>query len=144
MLHVLCSLWYIVLSRIHTLCHTCCGSEPLFFLVLQIKRPYFHAKPLDKYQLQNWHDYLDFEVVGGDHKRTVFLFERCVIACAMYEEYWLKVSVTLGRAVAVLGRDSAPQLGCASTPVLVGSTMGCCTAAHCKRVMHVLPACLLS
>ena len=61
----------------------------------QIKRPYFHAKPLDKYQLQNWHDYLDFEVAEGNHKRTVFLFERCVIACAMYEEFWMKVSVTL-------------------------------------------------
>lgn len=56
-----------------------------------IKRPYFHAKPLDKHQLQNWHDYLDFEVAQGDHRRTVFLFERCVIACAMYEEFWLSL-----------------------------------------------------
>lgn len=55
-----------------------------------IKRPYFHAKPLDKVQLQNWRDYLDFEISQGDKKRIIFLFERCVIACALYEEFWLK------------------------------------------------------
>ncbi|KAF6216716.1 hypothetical protein GE061_001063, partial [Apolygus lucorum] len=55
-----------------------------------IKRPYFHVKPLEKAQLNSWRDYLDFEIATGDMHRTVILFERCLIACALYEEFWLK------------------------------------------------------
>ncbi|KAL2077474.1 hypothetical protein ACEWY4_026978 [Coilia grayii] len=80
-----------------------------------IKRPYFHVKPLDKAQLKGWHVYLDWEMeesrgahdgtaeeeeeqgapkpdgegVSG-HKRVLVLFERCLIACALYEEFWIK------------------------------------------------------
>ncbi|XP_078351980.1 pre-mRNA-processing factor 39-like isoform X1 [Oculina patagonica] len=53
-----------------------------------IKRPYFHVKPLERVQLKNWREYLDFELSNGDHKRVVTLFERCVIACALYEDFW--------------------------------------------------------
>lgn len=53
-----------------------------------IKRPYFHVKPLERVQLKNWREYLDFELSNGDHKRAVILFERCVIACALYEDFW--------------------------------------------------------
>lgn len=53
-----------------------------------VKRPYFHVKPLERMQLKNWRDYLDFEIANGDHKRVVTLFERCVIACALYEDFW--------------------------------------------------------
>ncbi|MFH4983177.1 hypothetical protein AB6A40_009886 [Gnathostoma spinigerum] len=56
-----------------------------------IKRSYFHVKPLETAQLRNWHDYLNFEIENGDTHRTIILFERCVIACAMYEEMWTKV-----------------------------------------------------
>ncbi|KAK3741774.1 hypothetical protein QZH41_011386, partial [Actinostola sp. cb2023] len=55
-----------------------------------IKRPYFHVKPLERVQLKNWKDYLDFEIAHGDHGKIVALFERCVIACALYEEFWQK------------------------------------------------------
>ncbi|KAK2154584.1 hypothetical protein LSH36_264g01031 [Paralvinella palmiformis] len=55
-----------------------------------ICRPYFHVKPLEKVQLKNWRDYLDMEIENGSHERTVILFERCLIACAMYEEFWMK------------------------------------------------------
>lgn len=55
-----------------------------------IKRPYFHVKPLERVQLKNWKDYLDFEIANGNHDRVVILFERCVIACALYEEFWQK------------------------------------------------------
>ncbi|XP_068110255.1 pre-mRNA-processing factor 39 isoform X2 [Hyperolius riggenbachi] len=55
-----------------------------------IKRPYFHVKPLEKIQLNNWKEYLDFEIENGSHERIVILFERCVIACALYEEFWVK------------------------------------------------------
>nr|XP_032820847.1 pre-mRNA-processing factor 39 [Petromyzon marinus] len=55
-----------------------------------IKRPYFHVKPLERAQLKNWKEYLDFEIDNGTHERVVVLFERCVIACALYEEFWIK------------------------------------------------------
>nr|CAD7402603.1 unnamed protein product [Timema cristinae] len=55
-----------------------------------IKRPYFHVKPLERCQLKNWKEYLDFEIEHGDHDRVLILFERCLIACALYEEFWIK------------------------------------------------------
>lgn len=48
-------------------------------------------KPLEKTQLKNWKEYLDFEIENGTHERVVVLFERCVISCALYEEFWIKV-----------------------------------------------------
>lgn len=56
-----------------------------------IKRPYFHVKPLERCQLKNWKDYLDFEIERSERKRILVLFERCLIACALYEEFWLKM-----------------------------------------------------
>jgi len=32
----------------------------------RIHRSYFHVKPLDEYQLENWHQYLDFVEMQGD------------------------------------------------------------------------------
>lgn len=82
--------------------------------LFQIKRPYFHVKPLDGTQLKAWHSYLDWEMAEADtaavdaqgmavegserkdyvasHGRVLVLFERCLIACALYEEFWVKVS----------------------------------------------------
>ena len=48
-------------------------------------------KALDKAQLDNWTQYLDFEVAQGNSERVHLLFERCMIACALYEEFWIKV-----------------------------------------------------
>ncbi|ODM95808.1 Pre-mRNA-processing factor 39 [Orchesella cincta] len=56
----------------------------------KIRRPYFHTKPLDKFQLRNWEEYLNFEMQEKDHERIVLLFERCLIACSQYEEFWSK------------------------------------------------------
>ena len=57
----------------------------------KIKRPYFHVKPLDLKQLKNWDSYLDFEInEGQNHERIVVLFERCLIPCAKYEQFWAK------------------------------------------------------
>ncbi|CAL8100667.1 unnamed protein product [Orchesella dallaii] len=56
----------------------------------KIRRPYFHTKPLDKFQLRNWEEYLNFEIQEKDHDRIILLFERCLIACAYYEEFWSK------------------------------------------------------
>ena len=56
----------------------------------EIKRPYFHVTELDESQLVNWRKYLDFEEVEGDHTRTAFLYERCLVTCAFYDEFWLR------------------------------------------------------
>jgi pre-mRNA-processing factor 39 len=56
-----------------------------------IKRPYFHVKPLERCQLKNWKEYLDYEIEQGDQKRILVLFERCLIACALYDDFWLKL-----------------------------------------------------
>lgn len=55
-----------------------------------IKRPYFHVKPLEKSQLSAWRTYLDYEVKQTDDARIRVLFERCLIACAFYEEFWMR------------------------------------------------------
>ena len=56
----------------------------------KIKRPYFHVKPLALKQLKNWDSYLDYEIKDGNHERIVVLFERCLIPCAKYEQFWAK------------------------------------------------------
>lgn len=46
---------------------------------------------MERCQLKNWKEYLDFEIEKGDRKRVLVLFERCLIACALYDEFWLKL-----------------------------------------------------
>ncbi|TYG93976.1 hypothetical protein ES288_A11G153100v1 [Gossypium darwinii] len=55
-----------------------------------IRRPYFHARPLNIAELENWHNYLDFIESEGDLNKVVKLYERCLIACASYPEYWIR------------------------------------------------------
>ncbi|KAI4967096.1 hypothetical protein ZWY2020_031053 [Hordeum vulgare] len=55
-----------------------------------IRRPYFHVKPLDKPELENWHSYLDFIEREEDINKVIKLYERCVIACASYSEFWIR------------------------------------------------------
>ncbi|KAM8793749.1 pre-mRNA-processing factor 39-like [Eudromia elegans] len=76
-----------------------------------IKRPYFHVKPLERAQLRNWRDYLDYEMAAGSHERAIVLFERCVIACALYEEFWVKYTRYLERHT-VAGARSVFQRAC--------------------------------
>ncbi|XP_065510115.1 pre-mRNA-processing factor 39-like [Caloenas nicobarica] len=76
-----------------------------------IKRPYFHVKPLERAQLRNWREYLDWELGGGNHDRCIVLFERCVIACALYEEFWIKYTRFL-EPQTVAGARSVFQRAC--------------------------------
>ncbi|XP_034916148.1 pre-mRNA-processing factor 39-1 isoform X1 [Populus alba] len=55
-----------------------------------IRRPYFHVRPLNVAELENWHNYLDDIERGDDVNKVVKLYERCVIACANYTEYWIR------------------------------------------------------
>ena len=56
----------------------------------EVKRPYYHVTELDEPQLANWRKYLDFEEVEGDYIRIKFLYERCVVTAANYDEIWLR------------------------------------------------------
>ncbi|KAH8657440.1 hypothetical protein BGZ60DRAFT_531607 [Tricladium varicosporioides] len=56
----------------------------------EVKRPYFHVTELDHPQLVNWRKYLDFEEAEGDYVRAVFLYERCLVTCAFYDEFWFR------------------------------------------------------
>ncbi|CAN6875434.1 unnamed protein product [Brassica oleracea] len=56
----------------------------------QIRRPYFHVKPLDTNQLDNWHKYLSFAETYGDFDWAIKLYERCLIPCANYTEFWFR------------------------------------------------------
>ncbi|CAI6353536.1 unnamed protein product [Macrosiphum euphorbiae] len=56
-----------------------------------IRRPHFHVNELDSAQIENWDNYIKFErrESGGNHERIVHLYERCLITCVYYEEFWL-------------------------------------------------------
>ncbi|EHA58311.1 pre-mRNA-processing factor 39 [Pyricularia oryzae 70-15] len=56
----------------------------------EIKRPYFHVTELEKKELSNWRKYLDFEEAEGSFVRTAFLYERCLVTCAFYDEFWFR------------------------------------------------------
>ncbi|KAK4992603.1 hypothetical protein LTR50_000936 [Elasticomyces elasticus] len=56
----------------------------------EIKRPYFHVTELDDAQIANWRKYLDFEEHEGSYQRVAFLYERCLVTAARYEEFWLR------------------------------------------------------
>lgn len=56
----------------------------------EVKRPYYHVTELDEPQLVNWRRYLDFEEVEGDYARIKFLYERCLVTAANYDEFWLR------------------------------------------------------
>ena len=56
----------------------------------ELKRPYFHVTELDQSQMANWRKYLDFEEGEGDFARITFLYERCLVTCALYDEFWFR------------------------------------------------------
>ncbi|KAK5663474.1 hypothetical protein OQA88_3904 [Cercophora sp. LCS_1] len=57
----------------------------------EIKRPYFHVTELEESQLANWRKYLDFESEqDSNYARIVALYERCLVTCAFYDEFWLR------------------------------------------------------
>ncbi|XP_023324789.1 pre-mRNA-processing factor 39 [Eurytemora carolleeae] len=60
----------------------------------KIKRPYFHVKPLERAQLKTWDSYIEkMKELLKDEKieqdELEIIYERCLIACALYEEFWI-------------------------------------------------------
>jgi pre-mRNA-processing factor 39 len=62
----------------------------------EIKRPYFHVTELEHHQLVNWRKYLDFEEAEGNYQRIVCLYERCLVTCALYDEFWFRYARWVG------------------------------------------------
>ncbi|CDY18203.1 BnaC05g02260D [Brassica napus] len=109
---------------------------------MAIRRPYFHVRPLNAAELENWHNYLDFIEKDGDFNKlssiwciicfigpthepqictnvinagvflticlsgkegpsicegpsVVKLYERCLVACANYPEYWIRYVLSM-------------------------------------------------
>lgn len=86
-----------------------------------IRRWYFHVKPLDEAQLQNWRDYLAKEMTRakadvGAKADVRRLFERCLVPCALYAEFWIKyaywtrLAFSVEEALAVVGRAASTFL----------------------------------
>jgi len=53
-------------------------------------RSYYTVDPLLEDQLQNWRDYISFEVENGTIETIFKVFERCLIPAANYTEFWCK------------------------------------------------------
>ncbi|XP_026417618.1 pre-mRNA-processing factor 39-like [Papaver somniferum] len=52
--------------------------------------PYFHLSHPDESELAAWRKYLDFIETEGDFEKVILLYERCLVACANYPEFWIR------------------------------------------------------
>lgn len=57
-----------------------------------IKRSNFSTKPLDPDQHMNWRKYLEYEENNKNHEKIVLLYERCIVPCCYYAEFWIRYS----------------------------------------------------
>ncbi|KAF5738297.1 hypothetical protein HS088_TW13G01193 [Tripterygium wilfordii] len=91
----------------------CKLDEKISFFERNIRRSYFHIKPLDVNQLENWHNYLNFIEVQGDFDWAAKLYERCLIPCANYPEFWMRYTEFMeskgGREAANFSMERATQ-----------------------------------
>eukprot|EP01025_Chloroclados_australasicus_P022835 TRINITY_DN2337_c0_g4_i1.p1 TRINITY_DN2337_c0_g4~~TRINITY_DN2337_c0_g4_i1.p1 ORF type:complete len:689 (-),score=100.22 TRINITY_DN2337_c0_g4_i1:257-2323(-) len=92
-----------------------------------IRRPYFHVKSLDSAQLLNWCRYLDWMEGREVYEETVMLYERCLIACALYSDFWRRYVRYLESKDVNSARNALKRA----------------TEIHCKRKpeMHVFAGC---
>ncbi|XP_030547334.1 pre-mRNA-processing factor 39-2 isoform X2 [Rhodamnia argentea] len=100
----------------HQMDEKICGFESC------IRRPYFHMKPLDDNQVENWHNYLDFVEKQVDFDWAVKLYERCLIPAANYPEFWMRyvhfVETKGGRELANSALDRAVGIFLKRIPVI--------------------------
>ena len=112
-------------------------SPPPPFSSPQIKRPYFHVKPLERAQLRNWREYLDFEIAEGNQQRILILFERCMVACALYEDFWIKVNAR-STSIASFPGSSTDKITLTTTNNLGRNLGQGYIAPACDTVFHNL------
>ncbi|KAK4801679.1 hypothetical protein SAY86_022166 [Trapa natans] len=92
---------------------SCLLDDKIHCFESKIHRSYFHVKPLDTAQLENWHEYLDFVEKQNDFDWAVKLYERCLIPAANYSEFWIRYVVYAdgrgGREIASFALDRATK-----------------------------------
>nr|WAU86874.1 birch protein [Betula platyphylla] len=100
----------------------CQLAEKICCFEANIRRSYFHVKPLDASQMENWHRYLDFVEMQGDFDWAVKLYERCLIPCASYPEFWMRYVKFMeskgGREIANHAMDRSTLIFLKRVPVI--------------------------
>ncbi|XP_059437546.1 pre-mRNA-processing factor 39-2 isoform X3 [Corylus avellana] len=100
----------------------CQLAEKISCFEANIRRSYFHVKPLDASQMDNWHCYLDFVEMQGDFDWAVKLYERCLIPCAGYPEFWMRYVKFMeskgGREIANHAMDRSTLIFLKGVPVI--------------------------
>lgn len=75
-------------------------------------RRFFHVKPLDSAQLGVWRALLDFEEAQGPEnvQRTKRAYERCLVVCAGYAEFWQRYCLWLDACTGEGGAAAAEEI----------------------------------
>ncbi|MCD7461439.1 hypothetical protein HAX54_046128 [Datura stramonium] len=85
-----------------------------------IQRRYFQETPLDNDELRNWHDYLDLIEKEDDFDWVLKLYERCLITCANYPEFWIRYVDFMeskgGRELAMFALERATKVFLKNVP----------------------------
>ncbi|PIN01252.1 mRNA processing protein [Handroanthus impetiginosus] len=98
----------------------CQVDEKVKYFETKIQRRYFHVTPLGDDEISNWHLYLDFIEKQDNLDSAVKLYERCLIPCANYPEFWMRyvefVESKGGRELAVSALDRSTQIFLKNAP----------------------------
>jgi len=62
---------------------------------LAIRRPYFHVKPLDNPELENWHNYLDFIEKEEDINKVWFCTSSNILSLLFSRFYGMFEKLTI-------------------------------------------------
>ncbi|KAF5095202.1 hypothetical protein D0Z00_003239 [Geotrichum galactomycetum] len=65
------------------------GTNDRWLYESKISRSYFHVLELEQDQVDNWNEYLRWEIAQGDVTQTRSLFERALVPAALYDSFWL-------------------------------------------------------
>lgn len=81
----------------------------------RITRAYFHVKDVDESDIANWHAYLDYNEkwVSQSPERmdgAVKVYERCLVACANYPEFWIRYANFLAKQKKEDSKDKAKEV----------------------------------
>ncbi|KAI3709904.1 hypothetical protein L2E82_39672 [Cichorium intybus] len=93
---------------------SCKLHEEIDYFENYMERDSFHVDPLDDDELENWHNYLDFIEKQKDFDWALKLYERCLIPCANYPEFWMRYVEFMeskgGRELATFALERATQV----------------------------------
>ncbi|XP_073150054.1 uncharacterized protein [Henckelia pumila] len=99
---------------------SCNLNEKIKCFETNIKRRFFCVTPIGDDQINNWHLYLDFVEKQENLDWAVRLYERCLISCANYPEFWMRYVDFLeskgGRELAISALDRATNFFLKNVP----------------------------